>query len=607
MEMVNKLGIRINKNEAHVLLKSADIDGDGVLNIEEFIGLIHSDNDGFDIDLRTMTEAHDEIMGQQKAHEIEDKLQKGVSDAYETKLDNQLRFFMQKSCQTIARDCLNEDEQTSDEKSYQIDKKRLRAILKHRLNLPEMFKNDQKRIDKIINEYTTEHNSEAVDYRTMLEDIRSFNYSIENSGKNTQRRNASPIEESEISDQYEPDGNQFTVLNIQKVPYSKETEIKNRSSKLNRMLKNRFKTQDAFTTHLKNNADIDKNGTIDLNEFKSLILNTFRNEIEDSVVGKKDIEAFLSSFIYNKHGHTSIDDLAPRVFATNEEFNRIIDHFRRPKPPPSKVNTGIEDTGPDDIKDKFYHQRIKTLADKIVSKAINSTHSKYQCFKTFDIDDDGYVSYKDFVDKVKRMEISASDNEIMSVIKTIDDKKNGFIDFRQFMQYFTPNLPEIVHQNLPFINKKLISQANGNNVPNMGMLQSQINRSKSTNKTLMNVTNSFKGSADIQMNLKPSSRFSATPSWKNTFENFHMGSGTAGYISEQERFRKTSNSLHVKNDFQQQDKMKRQQLTENRVSKKRNMFNAVDQKSYNNDVLADTLDQNKLVRKAAICQHYERI
>lgn len=337
-------------------------------------------------------------------------------------------------------------------------------------------------------------------------------------------------------------------------------------------------------------------------------MNTFKNEIETSVVGKKDIEAFLSNFVYNKYGHTSIDEVAPRVFATAEEYNRIIDHFRRPKPPPSKVNNQLDSTQPGDIKDKFYQQRIKTLADKIVNKALDASNSKFKCFKSFDLDDDGYISYKDFSDKVKKMEINASNDEVMAVIQVIDDKKSGFIDYSQFMQHFTPNLPDIMEENLPYLKtKKLNGQGNGNSVPGIGLLQSQISRSKSTNKTLMNVTNQFKGSSDIQMNLKPSNRFSATPSWKNTFTTFQMDQGAAGYVSEQDRFRKTTNSLHVKNEFQHHDKMRKQAVTDNRVNRKRDMFNAFDQKAYNNDVRADNMDQNKLIHKAAITQNYERI
>jgi len=121
------------------------------------------------------------------------------------------------------------------------------------------------------------------------------------------------------------------------------------------------------------------------------------------------------------------------------------------------------------------------------------------------------------------------------------------------------------------------------------------------------VTNSFKAASDIQMNLKPSSRFSATPQWKNTFHHYHQDPKSAGFMSEQDRFRKTTNSLHMKNQFQVDDKARRTMISENRVNRKRQVFGAFDEKAYNNDVTADAFDQNRLNRKAAITSNYERL
>lgn len=82
--------------------------------------------------------------------------------------------------------------------------------------------------------------------------------------------------------------------------------------------------------------------------------------------------------MYNKYGHTAVDEIGTRIFASPEEANKMVDHFRRPKPPPSTVNEGLADLPADDANDKFYQQRIKVLTDKIVGKALNSTHSKFQ-------------------------------------------------------------------------------------------------------------------------------------------------------------------------------------------------------------------------------------
>mmetsp|Transcript_23875 Transcript_23875/g.23797 ORF Transcript_23875/g.23797 Transcript_23875/m.23797 type:complete len:213 (+) Transcript_23875:1784-2422(+) len=206
------------------------------------------------------------------------------------------------------------------------------------------------------------------------------------------------------------------------------------------------------------------------------------------------------------------------------------------------------------------------------------------------------------------MGIKGSNEEIVSIAKSMDPDKNGFIDYRHFMQYFTPSLPDIVKNPAPFMRKKAINtSANGNLIPNSDLLRGQISRSKSTKNDFMAVTNGFKVTSDIQMNLKPSSRFSATPQWKSTFDHYHQDPSSAGFISEADRFKKTTNSLHVKNAFQVDDRARKTVISESRVNRKRNVFGATDCKAFNNDVAHDAFDQSKLNRKAAIFQNYERL
>jgi len=51
VRMISKLGININKEEALVLLYSADSNGDGGLDLQEFHDLIYSTNEALNVDL----------------------------------------------------------------------------------------------------------------------------------------------------------------------------------------------------------------------------------------------------------------------------------------------------------------------------------------------------------------------------------------------------------------------------------------------------------------------------------------------------------------------------------------------------------------------------
>jgi hypothetical protein len=50
--MMNKMGLKVNPDEAKVLLISADQDKNNILNMNEFMDLIFSQNDALNVDLR---------------------------------------------------------------------------------------------------------------------------------------------------------------------------------------------------------------------------------------------------------------------------------------------------------------------------------------------------------------------------------------------------------------------------------------------------------------------------------------------------------------------------------------------------------------------------
>ena len=48
----------------------------------------------------------------------------------------------------------------------------------------------------------------------------------------------------------------------------------------------------------------------------------------------------------------------------------------------------------------------------------------------------GYVSYQDFENQVRRLQLEGSKKEILSVAKLLDRDGDGFIDFKNFSQAF---------------------------------------------------------------------------------------------------------------------------------------------------------------------------
>jgi hypothetical protein len=59
-------------------------------------------------------------------------------------------------------------------------------------------------------------------------------------------------------------------------------------------------------------------------------------------ISKKDIEGFLSAFIYNAYGGTSVDNVASIVFSNDNYVAKKLNHRVRGNPPPPEVNGEID-------------------------------------------------------------------------------------------------------------------------------------------------------------------------------------------------------------------------------------------------------------------------
>lgn len=64
----------------------------------------------------------------------------------------------------------------------------------------------------------------------------------------------------------------YTVLNMQQVPQNKIEVIERRLIKVNRYLKRRFETQEAFEAELNSKVATDPNGNLSVDQFKNFLL-----------------------------------------------------------------------------------------------------------------------------------------------------------------------------------------------------------------------------------------------------------------------------------------------------------------------------------------------
>jgi hypothetical protein len=91
--------------------------------------------------------------------------------------------------------------------------------------------------------------------------------------------------------------------------------------------------------------------------------------------------------------------------------------------------------------------------------------------------------------------------------------------------------------------------------------------------------------------LKRNTRFGNTPNHRDTFYNYKPAPKTAGYLSEQDMFRKTFSSVGVKCEFQQEDKARKERYTAGRLNRRAQRIQGIEARAQQSDLAVDMFDQ----------------
>lgn len=184
------------------------------------------------------------------------------------------------------------------------------------------------------------------------------------------------------------------VLDAQKIPPNTLEAVQTRMLRVNRRLQKIFTTQENLDKAIKDQLIADKNGNVTVEQFKHFVLEQCKEEMLHKKLHKKDIEGFLSAFIYNAYGATNVNQIANLVFTEENYVAKKLNNRVRANPPPPEVNGELDQY---DIKEEDIHtQRVQNVLQQIEQKVFNGPVKMYQVFKQFDKDGDGYVSYADF-------------------------------------------------------------------------------------------------------------------------------------------------------------------------------------------------------------------
>lgn len=179
--MLDKMGLKVNHDEAEMMVLCIDTDGNERVTMNEFLDLVFTQNDGISsLDLNKMGVGNEQLgSGEERKASFVEELKKKAELAAKLRPMNQWKFFLQKNLNNIAMDLLTVD---SDRKYY-VEYKDLMKVIDRRAKIPEYLKQENgELLHEFLGNYI-DHSNGHVDYRSLVDDIREFNYEQANKQK----------------------------------------------------------------------------------------------------------------------------------------------------------------------------------------------------------------------------------------------------------------------------------------------------------------------------------------------------------------------------------------------------------------------------------------
>lgn len=158
------MGLRVNNDEADLMLLSIDENGDNQISLNEFLDLVYTHNDGLTtIDVSKM-------QNQDNKQAIVDQIRLNATKTLKVRPMNQWKLFLQKNLNNIAMDLLTVDSDRSNSVEY----KDFMKVIERRSKVPEYLKQENgDLLHEIIGQFT---DAGRVNYRGLIEELRHFNY-----------------------------------------------------------------------------------------------------------------------------------------------------------------------------------------------------------------------------------------------------------------------------------------------------------------------------------------------------------------------------------------------------------------------------------------------
>jgi Ca2+-binding EF-hand superfamily protein len=397
--MVNQLGIKMNAQETKVLMASHDLSGNKKLTMEEFMDMVFSPNDNMNVDLSKIPYAGG-VMEIEPNEDIMRGIQKDAMQLKKIKEENQLKYMLQKSLHELHKELQDADK----EKTSEVDFPAFSKAVLEKVQLPTYMRERTDLLQAVFSDFESKHPG-RMNYRRFADSIKAFQYMGETDlnmdlGPATNPSgSAMPPSgaESPAKPEQRLEKRPMVLQDVQKVPANQRELIVERTLKVSRLLQAKFGSADKFEQELKDKLKFDAYGNVSAHDLEQYLVDVCKPHLVKREVGRRDLEGFLSSLLYNKYRMTNGHGLAPYVFSDDTEISKKIHTVARPMPPPASIAEKFTDKAPEagvaapEGEQEGSPTRMRELLKELQQKSFADKKYIYHVFKDYDRDCDGTI------------------------------------------------------------------------------------------------------------------------------------------------------------------------------------------------------------------------
>ena len=133
--MLDKMGLKVNKDEAEMMIMSIDENGDNKVTLNEFLDLVFTNKDGLSgLNLQGV-----DVLGAEGKALIAEQIKQKAERTAKLRPMNQWKFFLQKNLNNIAIDLLTVDS----DRNYVVDVKDFMRVIDRRAKIPQYLKESE--------------------------------------------------------------------------------------------------------------------------------------------------------------------------------------------------------------------------------------------------------------------------------------------------------------------------------------------------------------------------------------------------------------------------------------------------------------------------------